>query len=153
MKFLYLSLLVLSTACANEPTLDIAHPIPRHGSEGYDSPHLAIDLARLRHNEVRAEVASGMEARHTWHKISNASETASVIFTGVGAVIAFAASFYKLPIIAFVAGIGSTVALVLKGFSSYAITESQERTAQVNAELARLGIAPLPAIENPSLQN
>lgn len=152
MKFFFFFLFV-STACSNEPTLEMVHPIPRNASEGYNSPTLALDLSNLRHHQIQEEVASAMDARHTWHKISNASETASVIFTGVGAVIAFAASFYNIHIIAFVSGICSTIALALKGFSGYAIKESQERTTQVNTELARLGVAPLTTIDNPSLQN
>jgi multisubunit Na+/H+ antiporter MnhB subunit len=87
-----------------------------------------------------------LHGRVMWRKISNICEATAKVLAGVSSVLAFAATSFEHPSLAFVAGCTNTVGLVLLLFGNYSSKESQERTHQLNAILAAVGVTPMPDI-------
>lgn len=110
-----------------------------------------IDLA----TKIRTELVEKNYYRDVKYNIISKSackitgditEAIAHILMGVTAILAFAAGFYDLRVLSFVADCLGTASLVLLRFSSYCMKESKERTKQVNKLLDRLGISGIPDI-------
>lgn len=127
------------------------HPSTADGRLVVSSNPLRDRALVLVNTEIEEEINDGLTWRRRWSKCSNVYEFSSIFCMGASGILAFSSGFFTIPALAYAAGAASTVGLVLKGFSTYASGESAERTASVNAHLRHLGIAALPAIENPSL--
>jgi hypothetical protein len=114
--------------------------------------------ARLVNTEIRSliaaayrgEVISSIRWRDTWKKFGDACEAIAKGLTGVSAIFAFASSaikdFKTAEILSFTSGAVGTVSLVLLAYSSYAIRESRQRTAELNGLLNSIGVTPVPDI-------
>lgn len=84
-----------------------------------------------------------ISGRHWWLVTSNVTETAAKVCAGLSTAVAFAAGFFNIPILPFIAGCLGTLALVLLQFSGYSKNESKERTEQANKLLEVLGLGKL----------
>jgi hypothetical protein len=84
--------------------------------------------------------------RYAWRKVSNVCEATAKILAGMASVLAFASTSFEHPTLSFIAGCTNTVGLVLLLFGSYSSKESKERTHQLNAILAAVGVTPVPDI-------
>lgn len=85
--------------------------------------------------------------------IGDISEALAHIIAGIGIVLSFAAGFFDLYILSFLAGCFGTVAMILLQCSSYSMKESRERTDEVNILLEKLGINEIPNIAIDSANN
>ena len=86
------------------------------------------------------EVNENIIWRNRWKRISDISETSAHILTGIAAILSFAAGFFNSEYYSFTAGGVGTTSLVLTKFSNYAMSESKERTSNVNKILNKLGL-------------
>lgn len=86
------------------------------------------------------DIKYNIHSRSRWKIIGDTTEAIAHIFTGITAILAFAAGFFNFAMFSFIAGCLGTASLVLLQFSSYAMKESKERTEQVNRMLTSLGI-------------
>lgn len=93
------------------------------------------------------DIKNSLYGREKWKKIGDISETISKVLTGFATIFAFAAGYFKLTYLSFIAGCLGTSAIVLLQFSSYAVNESRERTARANIILHDLGIKKIVDIE------
>jgi hypothetical protein len=82
--------------------------------------------------------------RFRWRKISNVLESISKLALGAGTVLSFAAGFFTYPLLSFMAGCASSLAMTLMILSSYARAESHQRTIELNMLLTKIGIELLP---------
>ena len=87
-----------------------------------------------------SDIKSNLRSRSFWKTTGEITDAFSKIFTGVAAIIAFAAGFFGYTFLAFIAGCFSTASLVLNHFSSYAMVQSKQHTDEVNEELSKLGL-------------
>lgn len=85
--------------------------------------------------------------------VGDISEAIAHIFTGVSVVLSFAAGFFDLYILSFLAGCFGTLGIIMLQCSSYSMRESRERTEEINIILERLGISDLPDIAIDSANN
>jgi hypothetical protein len=87
-----------------------------------------------------SDIKTNLQGRTFWKTTGEITDAFSKIFTGVAAIIAFAAGFFGYTVLAFIAGCFSTASLVLNHFSSYAMVQSKQHTDEVNEELSKLGL-------------
>ncbi len=78
--------------------------------------------------------------------VGDISEALAHILSGVSIVLSFAAGFFNLYILSFLAGCFGTISMILLACSSYSMKESKERTEEINIILDRLGINDIPNI-------
>ncbi len=86
------------------------------------------------------DIKNNLYGRSKWKTISDITETISKILAGITTVLAFAAGFFDMSFLSFMAGCLGTISLVLLQFSSYCSNESKERTIRANQILKNLGI-------------
>lgn len=88
--------------------------------------------------------------RTRWKRISDICESLGKCLSGVGSVLAFAASAEQnvrhADILAFTSGTVGTTALVLLMYAAYASRESRQRTTEGNELLKSIGVTPMPQI-------
>jgi len=105
------------------------------------------------------DTQASLKGRWFWKKTGDFMEAFGQIFSGIASILAFAAGFFGLNVLSFVAGCCGTISLVLLHFSSYAMKESRNNTAIVNKILALIGLTAIPdivvdtpdTIEDPSM--
>ena len=85
-------------------------------------------------------------AARWWRRVGNGCEAAAKVIVGVQGVVSFGAASWDMPMLGFVSGSMSIIAMSLFGFSSYAQSESKERTTQMNMLLKFKGLEPVPMI-------
>ena len=93
------------------------------------------------------------KASFFWRKIGNSCEGLAKTLVISQSVISFAAATFDKPILGFVSGGMSAVAIGLYGFASYSMSESKERTEQLNLVIGYKGIPPVPNIAMDSSSN
>ena len=94
------------------------------------------------YNDIKYNIRS----KSRWKFMSDFTEASSYIFTGISVILSFACTSFDNTNLSFAAGVFGTIALVLLKFSSYALSESKERTNQVNILLKKLEIDEIPNI-------
>lgn len=85
-------------------------------------------------------------AARWWRRVGNGCEAAAKIIVGVQGVVSFGAASWNMPMLGFVSGGMSIIAMSLFGFASYSVSESKERTLQMNMLLRFKGLDPIPVI-------
>lgn len=127
-------------------------------SNAQQRPHRSDRTARLIADEVRllvsktfkGEITSMLTWRTRWKRISDICESLGKCLSGVGSVLAFAASAEQnvkhADILAFTSGTVGTTALVLLMYAAYASRESRQRTTEGNELLKSIGVTPMPQI-------
>lgn len=102
------------------------------------------DVHTMLAQSYKQDVGGILTWRQRWKKIGDAFEAIAKGFTGVSAVLAFAASAVDssktADILSFTSGTVGTVGLVLLTYSTYATKESRQRTAELNALLTSIGV-------------
>jgi hypothetical protein len=96
--------------------------------------------------DFRAEVEDVVVWRHRWRKAANGFEGLAHLLLVAGAVLAFAAGFFDVRVLSFVAGCCGTLSLALLRFSVYANRESLERNSILERLLHAAGLEPPPSI-------
>lgn len=99
------------------------------------------------------DIKYNIRSRSRWKIIGDVCETLAYLCMGISGIFAFAAGFFEQRILSFVAGCLSIAAPLFLKFSSRAMTESTERTKQVNCLLKALGIDTIPDIVIDSAEN
>lgn len=94
------------------------------------------------------DIQRGLESRARWKLIADITEALGVMIAGIGTILAFASGFFKLEILAFLAGCAGVVSMVFIKYSAYALNECRERTMQVNMVLDKLGMAKIVDLTN-----
>ena len=126
---------------------DLETPTPGRSRTGR---LIATEVRGMIATMYRNELRSMIKWRDAWKKIGDSCEALAKCFTGIGAVLAFAASAIHDPktsdIFSFSSGTVGTIGLVMLTYSSYAIRESKQRTGEVNGILGAIGVTPLPDI-------
>lgn len=84
------------------------------------------------------DTEKNIRAREKWKSISDISQTISKILAGISTVLAFAAGFFNITILSFIAGCLGTLSLVTQQFSQYSLNESKDRTLRINRILSNL---------------
>lgn len=84
------------------------------------------------------DTEKNIRAREKWKSISDISQTISKILAGLSTVLAFAAGFFNITILSFIAGCLGTLSLVTQQFSQYSLNESKDRTLRINRILTNL---------------
>ena len=92
----------------------------------------------------RAEVEDLSAWRHRWRKAANFFEALAIAVGVLSTVLAFAAGFFRVPLLSFVAGLLMAVSTGLLTYSKFGNHESSERTASLNRLLLQVGITPEP---------
>lgn len=95
------------------------------------------------------------DASFFWRKLGNGCEATAKILVAVQGVISFGAAAYSMPMLGFISGSVSIVAMSLFGYSSYSMSESKERTVELNMLLRHAGIREVPniAIDSTEMQS
>lgn len=83
-----------------------------------------------------------------WRQIGDIFTTTSKICVGGTSILSFASGIYKYDTLIFIAGTVSVLSLSCMQFSSYAYSESKERTSKLNKILKQLGMDTVPDISN-----
>lgn len=121
----------------------------------FDQQQTHTTTARMVQNEVRKLVAEALKRetrsilrwRDFWKKTGDAFEAIAKGLTGVGSVLAFAASavdsIKTADILSFTSGTVGTLGLVLLTYSTYASKESRQRTVELNNVLTSVGVTPM----------
>lgn len=94
-----------------------------------------------------SEIKSSLRGSVLWKNIGDICQTISKVFAGISTVCAFAAGFFNLVILSFLAGCLGTLSMVTQQFSSYASNESIIQIERTNKILKDLGIANVVDIE------
>lgn len=94
------------------------------------------------YNDIKYNINSKSRCKFT----ADFTEYLSYILTGIAVILSFAAGFFDNIWLSFASGCFGTTSLALLKFSSYAMSESKERTNQVNIILKKLGIEEIPDI-------
>jgi len=84
------------------------------------------------------DVEKNIHSREKWKSISDISQTISKVLAGMATVLAFAAGFFNITMLSFIAGCLGTLSLVTQQFSQYALNESKDRTLRINRILSNL---------------
>jgi len=84
------------------------------------------------------DVELGLFGRSCWKITGDVTETLAHIAIGCAAIIAFAAGFFNISWLSFLAGCFSTGSVILLKFSSYSMHESKERTTETNRILSKM---------------
>lgn len=87
-----------------------------------------------------SETAKNLIDRVSWKYVGDVVCTFGQVFTGISAILAFAAGFFDIAILSFVAGCFSTVAIIFTQFSNYSMKQSNDLTDEVNRILTALDI-------------
>lgn len=83
-----------------------------------------------------------------WRQIGDIFTTTSKVCVGGTSILSFASGIYKNDTLTFIAGTVSVLSLSCMQFSSYAYSESKERTSKLNKLLKQLGMDAIPDISN-----
>lgn len=86
------------------------------------------------------DVSHNIKSKSRWKYTADVAETIGKLISYLGIIASFAAGSFNYINLAFAAGTCGIVGEVLSRFSSYAMQESSERTAQVNKILEHIGI-------------
>jgi hypothetical protein len=86
------------------------------------------------------DVESTTSQRSCCKTTSDVIEVISKILIVIASLCAFAAGFWKLEYLSFIAGALNALVLGLMNFASYTMNESKERTIQSNMILSKLKI-------------
>jgi len=101
--------------------------------------------------ELMAEVKDGLAWRYRWRNIANGSMGMAKVFLMFNAVACFAAGYFSLAWLSFVAGCLVVVATALERFASFSNDNSHRRTVEANQLLLHLGMKEaLPNFQEPS---
>lgn len=92
------------------------------------------------------DIKYNIHSKSRWQCIGDVTETISHVFIGFGTILAFAAGFFNISYLSFLAGSCTTAAMIFIKFSSYAMKESKERIGQVNLLIEQLGFNDIPDI-------
>ena len=118
----------------------------------------SVQTAKLVKVQVRQDMADAykeeahmlVKSRQRWKRGGDWCEAVAKGLTGVGSILAYAASAARdgttTDILAFVSGCVGTTGLVLLTYSAYATRESRQRTTELNGLLQKLGVTPMPEI-------
>jgi hypothetical protein len=125
--------------------MDLESPFDRQQST---TARLVQDEVRkLVADALKREVKSILRWRDFWKKTGDAFEAIAKGLTGVGSVLAFAASavdsIKTADILAFTSGTVGTLGLVMLTYATYASKESKQRTAEINNVLTSVGVTPM----------
>jgi len=101
---------------------------------------VCTNINKMIDDDYHAGVKRGLAERSCWKTTGDVTETFGHIFIGCSAIIAFAAGFFNIAYLSFIAGSLSTGAILLLKFSSYSMKESKERTDETNRILNKLNI-------------
>jgi len=128
--------------------MDIESPFENQQAEHSRTARLVQQEVRsLVAGSLKQEVKSILRWRGFWKKTGDAFEAISKGLTGVGSVLAFAASAVDstktADILSFTSGTVGTVGLVMLAYASYASKESKQRTAEINNVLTSVGVTPI----------
>lgn len=86
------------------------------------------------------DIKAAIAGRFFWKHCSDVCEAVSKVLAGAASVLAFSAGVYEEKALSFASGCVGTCSIVLGLFSSYASSESKERTVRLNVTLQRLGL-------------
>lgn len=109
-------------------------PIKKHRKD------ICTEINKMIDEDYLSNVKLGLSSRSCWKFTGDCTETLGHISIGVSAIIAFAAGFFGIGFLSFIAGCFSTGAILLLKFSSYSMGESKERTTEINRILSKLNI-------------
>jgi len=128
--------------------MDIESPFENQQAEYSRTARLVQQEVRtLVATSLKQEVKSILRWRGFWKKTGDAFEALAKGLTGVGSVLAFAASAVDntktADILSFTSGTVGTVGLVMLAYASYASKESKQRTAEINNVLTSVGVTPI----------
>lgn len=130
----------------SESNVPVIVPSGPQNTSGY----VRSEIRRVLALEYRKEILGLLRSRYWWKRSGDVCEALAKVMTGVGSVLAFAASAEKdadlTDVLAFVAGSVGTMGLVLHGYAAYAGKESRTRTGEMNNILRSLGVTPMPDI-------
>jgi hypothetical protein len=99
------------------------------------------EIIKLVNETEIADINSGLRDRHYFKFVADACETIAQIMFGIAGIFAFSASIWKTAdYLGFISGGISVGAFAIKGFGSYAMSESKERTMQTNKILSKYKI-------------
>ena len=97
------------------------------------------------------DVKESIRWRYLWTKCSHSLEAIAMACMSVSSILSFAAGYYvSQQWISFLAGTIGTLSLAILRYSTYAKSESRERTKDLNAILERVNISPMPEAEHSS---
>lgn len=129
---------------------DIALEKPAHEWVSVGHP---VFQAEVLEEHLARDIVDTSNASYFWRKVGNGSEAvAKILVIGQG-VISFGAAMFDMPLLSFASGAISVVAVGLYGFSSYSMSESKERTEQMNMILKYKGVPVVPNIAVDSTKN
>lgn len=92
------------------------------------------------------DVKYNLDSRFRWKFIGDLSEGISQLLILSCTMLAFSSGFFDIRALSYVSGALGIGSLSLLRFSSYAMSESRERTWQSNVILKQLGIESVPDI-------
>lgn len=121
-------------------------PLPIKPIDPYSSPAFINAIKKSVTTSYISDINMNLSSKSRLKLMADVSETLSHVCTGFSAIFAFAAGAFNYPILSFVAGCFGTMSLLLSRFSSYAMSESSERTTQVNKLLNAIGFKSIPDI-------
>lgn len=90
--------------------------------------------------DYQHDIKATIEGKNTWKKVAQVLLCATTLLTGLSGIFSFLNLQFQSPYINMTSGILATTSIILKQYASFAETQQEKKTNEINQILAHVGI-------------